>query len=130
MRVTPSAHASLSTNEPPIEPPIIKTTSKKVKKQEVTFSQFLEDCILKNERALPETASVYKYAESVGLPDEMVNVCWAEFKNKHLATEKKYADWRAAFANCVRGNWLKLWYVKDGAICWSTTGELAKRAAA
>jgi len=99
------------------------------KKSQVIITQFLESCKAEDVKPLKADSPVYVYAESVGITDEMVNVCWQEFKARNVASGKQYTDWRLAFANCVRGNWLKLWWMKEGEpVGWTSLGEQARRA--
>jgi len=124
MRETPSAHDTLTTNNHHI------TTSNtpRVKKSAITLKQFLETCREKSEQAIPDHDPVFEYAEKIGLDEEMIAVCWQEFKIDYLATLKKYKDWRQVFRKCVRGNWKKLWFMKAGEDPqWTTAGEQARR---
>jgi len=109
-------------------------TVKKVssrKKSEITLKQFLDACKENSEQAIPETDPVFEYAETVGLDAEMIAVCWKEFKAAYLPTQKTYKDWRATFRKCVRGNWYKLWFMREGEqAAWTSVGEQARRAAA
>ncbi|TEX49307.1 MAG: hypothetical protein CFR70_03725 [Rhodocyclaceae bacterium] len=74
---------------------------------------------------------MFDYADKVGIDQEMVVVCWREFRDAYLPSKKTQADWRAHFRNAVRRNWYKLWYLKDGEpAAWTTAGEQARRAAA
>ena len=122
-----SAHATRTVIEPSIT--VNKVSSRK--KTEITIKQFIEACKANSEQTLPEKSPIYIYAEKVGITDEMISVCWQEFKNAYLDSDKAYADWRKTFGNCVRGNWYKLWFMKEGEqAAWTSVGEQARRAAA
>lgn len=96
-----------------------------------TLTTFLGACKTANEKPIPDTDSIFVYADKVGLSNEMLAVCWKEFKAVYLPTQKKQKDWRAHFRNAVRRNWYKLWFIKDGeAAHWTTAGEQARRDAA
>jgi phage replication O-like protein O len=112
-------------------------TQKKLSKETIkmdgqnTLTTFLGACKAANEKPIPDTDSIFVYADKVGLSNEMLAVCWKEFKAVYLPTQKKQKDWRAHFRNAVRRNWYKLWFIKDGeAVHWTTAGEQARRDAA
>ena len=99
-------------------------------KAEITLKQFLEECKAGGAEAIPMSDPVFEYAETVGLDDEMIAICWEEFKAAYLPGDKNYADWRAAFRNAVRKNYYKLWFVREGdQAAWTSVGEQARRAA-
>lgn len=101
------------------------------KKTGVTLRQFLDACKASSEKIIPDDDPVFDYADKVGIDQEMVVVCWREFRDAYLPSKKTQADWRAHFRNSVRRNWYKLWYLKDGEpAAWTTAGEQARRAAA
>lgn len=122
------SYATRTVNEPSL-------TVKKIsrgKKSKLTLKQFLEACKASGEKTIPENDPVFEYAETVGLDNEMIAVCWREFKAAFLQDDsKRQKDWRAHFRNAVRRNWYKLWYLKeDEATRWTSAGEQARRAAA
>ena len=123
-----SAHATQTVIEPSL-------TVKKVSrsgKSAITLKQFLESCKASGEKTIPENDPVFEYAETVGLDNEMIAVCWKEFKAAFLQDDSKHQkDWRAHFRNAVRRNWYKLWYLKEGEPTqWTSAGQQARRAAA
>ncbi len=123
-----STHATQTVIEPSIT---VKKVSR-IKKTEITLNKFIEDCRQNSVMTIPEDDPVFTYAETVGLDQEMIAICWQEFKAafQHDDT-KRQKDWRAHFRNAVRRNWYKLWYLKNGdAAQWTTTGEQARRVAA
>lgn len=123
---TPPAHGSRTV----IDTSRTVNGASRVKKSEVTLREFLDICKTNSEQAIPESDSIFAYAEKVGIDSEMVAVCWHVFKDDYLATAKTYKDWREAFRKCVRGNWKKLWFCREGeAAQWTTVGEQARRAA-
>lgn len=115
-----------------IEPSITTKKVSRSKKSEITLKQFMENCKASGEQSIPENDPVFEYAETVGLNQEMIAICWQEFKAAFLQDQsKRQRDWRAHFRNAVRRNWYKLWYLKEGeAAQWTSVGEQARRAAA
>lgn len=110
-----------------------RSTSPKPKrsKAKTTLQAFLDTCASAGEKAIPESHPIFTYTEKVGISGEMVAACWSEFKEKHLLSPNLQADWRKTFQNVVRGNYYRLWFLKDGdAAQWTTAGEQARRAAA
>lgn len=122
-----STHATQTVIEPSIT---VRYISRR-KKSAITLKQFLEACKANSEKTIPENDPVFEYADTVGIDQEMIAVCWQEFKAAYLPGKKTYADWRAHFRNAVRRNWYKLWYLKTGEVAqWTSAGEQARRAAA
>lgn len=106
---------------------------KKAKAPEVTLAEWLEGVKARGEKAMPQTAAVFAYATGIGLPHEFLRFAWEEFKAKHAPAVvapgqklKRYADWRGAFLNAVKGNWLKLWYVEGNQFLLTTAGQQAR----
>ena len=82
---------------------------------QVTLKTWLETIKAKGEMAIPETHSVFEYAEKVKMPQDYVGLAWKVFKNRYTATDsrhaaKRYKDWRLVFLAAVKENWLKLWW--------------------
>ena len=92
-----------------------KATS--TKSSSITFKQFLEKCEYAGEKRIPENDAVFDYADKVGIPVEMIKVCWNQFAKSYMEKKKRYVDWRRIFRDCVEGNWYKLWFVEaDGTV--------------
>lgn len=82
----------------------------------ITLATFLTQ--LNGDNAFKPGDAVFKYAEQVGLPAPFLKMAWLEMQAR-VSPGKKYRDWRKAFLNYVRGNFLKLWF-EDGET-WSLT---------
>jgi len=101
------------------------------KKSETTLQKFLDTCAASGEKPVPADDPVFDYAAKVGIDDEMLAICWQEFKSRYLPAAKRQKDWRAHFRNAVHRNWYKLWFLKESeAARWTTAGEQARRATA
>ena len=113
---TPSSSSS-SSSITPIPP-----------KGAISFHQYLEQCKREGEKPISEDDSVFEYAAKVGIPNEFLRLHWLEFKNYYsLPGAKKYKAWPTVFGKSVRGNWFKLWYVKDDTYYLSTQGLQAQK---
>lgn len=100
------------------------------KKSNVTLKTFLEECQQKQERPLANYQGLTEYCKKVNLDIELVGLAWAVFKDRFLniTPNKKYADWRAAFLNYVKNDYLRLWYLdKDGNRQLTQAGQQAKQ---
>lgn len=85
----------------------------------------------KGEKLIPDNDPVFAYAEQAGIPAEYLDLAWLAFRRRYAVQypDKRYADWRRVFRNCVEGNWLKLWYAdKDGRYRLTTVGIQASQA--
>lgn len=100
------------------------------KKSNVTLKTFLEECQQKQERPLANYQGLTEYCKKVNLDIELVGLAWAVFKDRFLniTPNKKYSDWRAAFLNYVKNDYLRLWYLdKDGNRQLTQAGQQAKQ---
>ncbi len=80
----------------------------------VTFKTFLERCKTSGEPAIAGYEPMVRYVEEAKLPTEFAQLCWDEFKRRHLPgggrETKRQADWRRTFLNALQGGWFKLWW--------------------
>ncbi len=99
--------------------PTPKTPRKK--KEDTTLQDWI-DALPEDELAIREDDPLYQD----GIPVEMLTLAWAVFKERHADGRKKYADWRAAFRDCVRRDYLKLWAIdREGTYYLTTVGKQA-----
>lgn len=95
------------------------------KKNPVSFKTFVDACHASGVKVIGDYQPVLDYCERAKLPAEFVNLCWAEFKRRHLpggtAEGKRYTDWRRAFLNCVQGNWYGIWFADKGTGAFALT---------
>ncbi|MFV0673645.1 hypothetical protein [Variovorax sp. tm] len=103
-------------------------------KAEITLPEYLDLCKAENRKPVPPDHPIRAYCEDAGITDEMRQVAWLVFKDRHIVEPgskvkpKKYADWAAAFANSVKDRWYGLWYVSDeGDATWSPDGLQQRR---
>lgn len=108
-----------------------KTTPKDTTKRQsaqIGIKKFLDQCKAEKIQPVPPEDPVFKYADKTGIPHDWLHLCWLEFVERSIESGKRYADWRAAFRNCVRSNWYKLWWAKpEGDMGLTTTGVMAQR---
>lgn len=90
---------------------------KRERKPAIEFKTFLEQCRNTGEPAISAYQPMLDYAEAAGLPMDFVQLCWDEFKRRHLEgggrEAKRQADWRRTFLNALQGGWFKLWWVPE-----------------
>lgn len=75
----------------------------------VLLKTWLSAMAEKGEKAISPQDTVFEYAEQAGISDDMMRICWLEFRARNIADNKRKKDWRAHFRNAVRGNWYRLW---------------------
>lgn len=98
----------------------------------VSLRTWLDACQAAGEQPVPPGCAALRYAADVGLPDELVDLHWSEFKARHLeAGAKRYRDWRRTLLNSIRDNWFKLWRFDGVQPVLTSAGQQArvKRAA-
>jgi hypothetical protein len=121
-------------NSPAVAAEPVPAKPRKTKRAEITLTEFSRQCEEAGEQVIPAGDAVFTYAEKTGLPVEFVALAWSWFKGRYGAggdsERKRYADWRAAFRNAVKGNWPKYWGVSSsGEVYLTATGKLAEREA-
>lgn len=84
---------------------------RKAKAEASTFTAWLADLKAKGEKAILPADPIFDSASECGIPSDFVRFAWFAFRERYADSSKTYADWRAAFRNAVKGNWLKLWWV-------------------
>lgn len=109
----------------------IAPKARKQKRSDTTLTEFSRKCAEAGERVIPADDAVFAYAEKVGLPTDYVALAWTWFKGRYgeggADPTKRYADWRAAFRNAVRGCWPKYWAIaQSGEYYLTTTGKQAQ----
>jgi hypothetical protein len=80
---------------------------------------------------LPEDHAVFRWADSVGLPEYYVFLAWCWFRRAYgpegRSSAKKYRDWLAVFDDSVRNRWANLWYPHGNGFRLSADGEILAR---
>lgn len=118
---------------PESEADIPDGSAKRKSKPTVTLKTFMENCKANGESVIADYQPLLTYAGSVNLPEEMLVLCWEEFKVRYLpdgpSATKRYKDWRIVFLTAVKENWLKIWWVEpDGTFSLTTRGKQAEMA--
>lgn len=120
---------------PPIVPPaeavgtLAACRPKRPRAGPVTFAAWLAKVKSAGQQPIAGGDPIFAYADEAGLPEEFLLLAWAEFRRKYGEAQTRQSDWRAKFRNCVRGNWLRLWYAtSDGGYALTTAGMQAQRA--
>lgn len=113
-----------------VGPAAVVQTSKRKRTVVETIEQWLERCKAAGQRPIPEGHAALVYAETIGMPDDIVKLHWSEFKRRHRRNGRRQADWGLKFLNSIEGNWYGLWYIGDAGRCLLTTkGKQAMMAA-
>lgn len=77
------------------------------KKQEVPLSTWLDS--LNGEPAVAADDPIFDWAKSTGIPANWIAVAWWVFESNYADKPKTYADWRAAFRDHCRRDFLRVW---------------------
>lgn len=80
--------------------------------------------------AVPADDPIFAWASEVRLPRGWIALAWWVFEGRYTEArpDKLYTDWRQAFRDHVRGDFLKLWAInRDGEYYLTTTGKQAER---
>lgn len=103
--------------------------AKRERKPRIQLKTFLEQCRQAGEPIISEYRPLLEYVEACGLPMDMVQLCWDNFKREFLRENaaRLQADWRRHFLNYITKNYYRLWYVKeDGTFELTSQGRQAK----
>lgn len=80
---------------------------------------------------LPDDHAVFRWADSVGLPEYYVYLGWCWFRRKYgpggASENDKYSDWLRHFRTTVQGRWGRLWYPHGDGFKLSADGEILAR---
>ena len=96
----------------------------------MSLTEYLAHCKADGTKPIPAEHPIRAYCVDAGITDDMRQIAWLVFKDRHLTNPKakKYTDWPAAFANSVKDRWYRLWNVNaEGHADWSPTGLQEKR---
>lgn len=122
---TPSSSSSVNPNSSSLRSEELPPFAGKKK----TFAVWLADAKAKGEKAISDYRPVWDYAERVGIAADWIEIAWIKFRDRYESDPtykgKKYIDWRRTFLNAVEGNYLGLWWAKDGKFQLSTVGQQA-----
>lgn len=97
---------------------------------EISLTEYLERCKADGAKPIPADHAIRAYCVDAGITDDMRQIAWLVFKDRHLTNPKakKYIDWPAVFANSIKDRWYRLWNVNaEGHADWSPTGVQEKR---
>lgn len=95
-----------------------------------SLKSYLERCKADNRKPVPAEHSIRGYCAEAGITDDMLQVAWLMFKDRHTNGEKvkRYKDWPRVFSNSVESRWYGLWFANaEGQAEWSATGLQQKR---
>lgn len=114
------------------QPPAAKP--KRERKERQSLKTFLERCKAAGETAVSGYKPLLEYVDTVGLPQEFVQLAWDVFKAEHLPNgtneRRLQSDWRRHFLNYVTKGYYRLWYADaaNNSYVLTTQGVQAQRA--
>lgn len=104
-----------------------KPKKRKAGKAEVTLREWA--AARADQELIPQDHPARKFAAAAGIPDGWVALAWHAFAEQHKDGDKTYKDWGLAFANAVRGNWMKVWFMpEEGTWRLTSVGHALDRA--
>jgi uncharacterized protein YdaU (DUF1376 family) len=103
-------------------------------KSEITLAAYLDACKAEKRKAVPDDHHIRTWAADAGIADEMLQVAWLTFRDRHVPQPgdkkpaKKQKDWPLTFANCVKDNWYRLWFIDGTEVKWTSQGQIQLKA--
>lgn len=110
--------------------PSLRSGEGSPKASAVSLKTYLERCRKEGVKPIPPEHPIRAYCLDAGIGDEMLQVAWLMFKDRHTSGDriKRYKDWPGVFQKSVESRWYGLWIVNaEGAAEWSSTGLQQKR---
>ena len=93
----------------------------------ISLGTWIDRTRAQGKELIPLSDPIFDYCDKAGIPQEFVDLAWAEFKRKFSDGSKRQKDWRKTFRNYVEGNYLKLWWHDGQSYRLSTVGLQAKK---
>lgn len=110
------------------------TNNKKNNTKKITLDEYREQCKTDGVKAIPDDCIVFKNAEDLNLPSEMVLAAWECFCDHWTDNTKSNAkkiDWLKAFNNCIKDDGYGAYKRnRDGEFYLTTKGQNALALAA
>ena len=113
--------------------PAKPTRTPRQSKSEIPLADYLASCKAQGLKAVPDGHHVRAWAQDAGISDEMLQVAWLTFRDRHIPAEgdtklpKKQKDWPATFANAVKDNWYRLWFIDGTEVKWTSQGQIQRQ---
>lgn len=110
------------------KPPRIPRESK----SETTLAAYLDNCKAQGLLAVPADHHIRTWAKDAGIDDLMLQVAWLTFRDRHIPADgdktrpKKQKDWPLTFANAVKDNWYRLWFIDGSEVKWTSQGQIQR----
>lgn len=122
---TPSSSSSVN----PISSSLRSEEMPPLGRKKLTFAAWLDGIRKSGEKPIRPYQPVWETAKTLGIPDDWIEIAWIRFADRYTNDPghagKKYIDWRRHFLNAITGNWLQLWYFRDGVPLLTTAGVQA-----
>lgn len=105
------------------------TPAKILPEKSCTLAVWLERIRATGEKPISSYRPVWDYSQTVGIPDDWIQIAWLKFLDRYKTDEKgrrkRYKDWRGVFLRAIKENWFNIWYAKDGSYILTTIGYQA-----
>lgn len=110
------------------KPPSLRDAPLEGKKSKsVAFSAWLAEIKTAGEKPVSSYATLWEYAETVGIDREWVQIAWLAFVERYSEDEKakrkRYIDWRRVFLRAVKENWFGLWFWSEADKAWRLSSK-------
>jgi uncharacterized protein YdaU (DUF1376 family) len=96
----------------------------------ISLKTYIAKCKAEGRKPVPPDHPIRAFCSDAGISEEMIQVAWLVFKERHLNGErvKRYKDWARVFANSIESRWYGLWFTNtEGKAEWTSTGLQQKR---
>ena len=104
------------------------SSTKKPKRQ--TLKNYIAECKEIGVDPIPLDSIAFRKADTMGIPHDIVDVCWFKFKDYWIENKKRSVktDWVLAFSNCLEGNGYDCYAQnQNGEIYLTTKGKNAQK---
>ena len=110
------------------KPPSLRDAPLEGKKSKsVSFSAWMAEIKTASEKPVSSYATLWEYAETVGIDREWVQIAWLAFVERYSEDEKarrkRYIDWRRVFLRAVKENWFGLWFWSEAEKAWRLSSK-------
>lgn len=93
-----------------------------------SLAEYIADCQARGVKPVPEGAEVFRYADKVGIPADILLLHWRVFRDRHLRSGMVRKGWLDRLLTSVEGNWYGVWVMAPGGECTLGTKGLQAQA--
>ena len=104
----------------------LSVNKRRSSKKEQSLKSFLEQCRSENIKPISDDDSIFDFCDKAKIPYEFLQIAWLSFRDDFLENDTKtQKDWKAAFRNYVKKDYMKIWYFNKQDECLLTTKGVA-----